>query len=79
MRKKLKNSLRLPIKTLFQKNAKKHRISSPIKNAPSNLVSAFFMKNQASFVPQGYHSHVKSKLLSVRVPVKQIVKARIKK
>jgi hypothetical protein len=37
------------------------------------------MKNQASFVPQGYHSHVKSKLLSVRVPVKQIAKARIKK
>jgi hypothetical protein len=41
MRKKLKNSLRLPIKTLFQKNAKKHRISSPIKNAPSKPVSVF--------------------------------------
>jgi hypothetical protein len=40
---------------------------------------SFFMKNQASFVPQGYHFHVKSKLLSVRVPVKQIAKARIKK
>ena len=41
MRKKLKNSLRLPQETLFQKNAKKHRISSPIKNAPSKPVSVF--------------------------------------
>ena len=37
------------------------------------------MPNQASFVPQGYHSHVKSKLLSVRVPGKQIAQIQMTK
>ena len=49
------------------------------KTFPSKPTQFFHEESSVNVVPQGYHSHVSSKLLSVRVIVNSIAQAQMTK